>query len=234
MSPSQVDYNDSFINRGISMLNTPSQHSLRWIGTIAAAIPCFYLSYLLLRVWWEPMSIYEGTWVRFGVGLMLLEFILLHSGGMVSGLMAQKDNLRDKLKLCFGLFVFYTIMVVTFAYSLESQALLWIFAAVSISRLVNAFGYSNVDQLESQKRIGIGIILYLLVVAVSIFAPIPELGITGDVVAEVYPQRGGGLWEQAPERAIAAAALYFLLLGLSELFILGPKSDNEESSQSTV
>lgn len=177
------------------------------------------------------MSVYEGSWVRFGVGLMLLEFILLHSGGMVSTLMAKEDNLRDKLKLFFGLFFFYTIMVLTFAYVLESQALLWIFAAVSVSRLVTAFSYSNADQLESQKRVGIGIMLYLFAVAISIFAPIPELGITRDIVAEVYPQRGSGLWEQSPERAIAAAALYFLLLGLCELFILGPTSNNSSQKQ---
>ena len=38
-----------------------------------------------------------------------------------------------------------------------------------------------------------------------------------------YPDRGGGLWELDPERAIAMAAVYFLLIGLNELLILGPR-----------
>ena len=34
---------------------------------------------------------------------------------------------------------------------------------------------------------------------------------------EVYPNRGGGIWEQHPERAIAGAIIYFGLMGLFEL-----------------
>jgi len=118
--------------------------------------------------------------------------------------------------------LFYTVMVVAFAYTLESIALLWIFAAVSAGRLLAALTHSSAEQAESQKRIGIGMLLYLLAVMGSVFLPIPEYGINSSVLAEFYPQRGSGLWERQPERAIAAAAAYFLLLGLCELFILGP------------
>jgi hypothetical protein len=205
----------------------------QWIAAIAAALPCFYLGYVLARVWVEPRSIDDGSWVRFGVGLMILEFLLLHSGAMMTAMMAKQSATADKLKLFFGLLLFYLIMVLAFAYTLQSMTLLWIFAAVSAGRLLAALTHSSDEQIESQKRIGIGMLLYLLAVMGSVFLPIPELGINSSILAEVYPQRGSGLWERQPERAIAAAAAYFLLLGLCELFILGPtKTSNASKSPS--
>ena len=205
----------------------------QWVAAIAAALPCFYLSYVLVRVWIEPRAIDGGSWVRFGVGLMILEFLLLHSGGMITAMMAKQSETADKLRLFFGLLLFYLLMVVAFAYSLESMTLLWIFAAVSAGRLLAALTHSSDEQAESMKRIGFGMLLYLLAVMGSIFLPIPELGINSSVLADVYPQRGSGLWERQPERAIAAAA-YFLLLGLGELFILGPGKTSKISKSPAV
>lgn len=206
----------------------------QWVAAIAAALPCFYLSYVLVRVWIEPRAIDGGSWVRFGVGLMILEFLLLHSGGMITAMMAKQSETADKLRLFFGLLLFYLLMVVAFAYSLESMTLLWIFAAVSAGRLLAALTHSSDEQAESMKRIGFGMLLYLLAVMGSIFLPIPELGINSSVLADVYPQRGSGLWERQPERAIAAAAAYFLLLGLGELFILGPGKTSKISKSPAV
>ena len=67
-------------------------------------------------------------------------------------------------------------------------------------------------------------LLYLLVVSGRLFLPIPELGIIGTVLNEVYPYRGGGLWEKEPERATAVAALYFFLISLAEITVLRPSS----------
>tara|TARA_B110000444_G_C18566581_1_gene467338 strand:+ start:185 stop:421 length:237 start_codon:yes stop_codon:yes gene_type:complete len=67
-------------------------------------------------------------------------------------------------------------------------------------------------------------LLYLLVVSGTLFPPIPELGIIGTVLDEVYPDRGGGLWEKEPERAIAVAAPYFFLISLAEITVLRPSS----------
>lgn len=67
-------------------------------------------------------------------------------------------------------------------------------------------------------------LLYVLVVSGTLFLPILELGITGTVLHELYPDRDGGLWKKEPERAIAVAALYFFLIGLAEITVLRPSS----------
>lgn len=60
----------------------------------------------------------------------------------------------------------------------------------------------------------------MFVVAGTIFLPIPELGLTASVLSETSPDRGSGLWEAEPERAIAGAAVYFLLIGFAEITLL--------------
>jgi len=66
------------------------------------------------------------------------------------------------------------------------------------------------------------VLLYVLVVSGTLFLPILELGITGTVLHELYPDRDGGLWKKEPERAIAVAALF--LIGLAEITVLRPSS----------
>ena len=110
--------------------------------------------------------------------------------------------------------------------SLDVPALIWIFAGITLGRSLNLLRDPTESKHTIMARSGIGVILYLLVVAGTVFLPIPEWGVTGSVLSEVYPGRGSGLWEAEPERAIAGAAVYFLLIGLAEITVLrsdGPR-----------
>jgi hypothetical protein len=76
----------------------------------------------------------------------------------------------------------------------------------------------------------ISVILYLLVVSGTLFLPIPELGISDSVLRDLYPGRGSGLWEREPERAIGGAAVYFFLIGLAEITVLRPSSNQDSGN----
>ena len=169
----------------------------------------------------------NGSWVRFGVGLLLLEFILLHSGAFVSAMLARGDSFAAKLKILLPLMSVYALMVWGFSLSLGTTSLLWIFAAVCLGRLISGIGNTNEQIGVMRSRSAIGVCLYMFVVFLSVMLPVPEWGITHSVLEAVYPDRGGGEWEQEPQRAIAAAALYFTLLGVAELnlMLLKPGSD---------
>lgn len=201
-----------------------------WIAAVVAAAPCFYLSWVLVNVWREPMAWDDGNWVRLGVGLLLLEFILLHSGAFMVGVLGQQQDMKKQLKLALALLAFYSLMVWAFAVSLNTPALMWIFGGIVLGRSLNLLLNPADNKKEIMARSGIGVILYLLVVFGTVFLPIPELGITGSVLTEVYPDRGGGLWEREPERAIAGAALYFFLIGLAEITVLRPSGRHGEDS----
>jgi hypothetical protein len=217
-------------------LPTGLDKALAWVAAIAAAAPCFYLSWILLNVWREPLTWDDGHWVRLGVGLLVLEFVLLHSGAFMIGMLQQEMPMRRKLQLALGLLAFYSLMVWGFASSLDSPALLWIFAGIIAGRSAGLL----FDPAESKKgimaRSAIGVVLYMLVAAGTIFLPIPEWGLTPSVLNEVYPGRGSGLWEAEPERALAGAAVYFLLIGLAEISVLrgGNAASNSNNRQETL
>jgi hypothetical protein len=204
---------------------------IRWIGALSSAVPCFYLSWVLFNVWRDPMAWDDGNWVRLGVGLLLLEFVLLHSGAFISSIIAGKQQVKQRLKLLAGLMLFYTILVWGFAKSVDSTQLLWVFGGVSLGRLVTALTNAGEGSRAMMERSGFGVVIYLLVTCGTVFIDVPEWGISNSVLADVYPDRGSGLWERDPERAIAGAAVYFFLFGLAELLVLGRHRHTDNGQQ---
>ena len=57
----------------------------------------------------------DGNWVRLGVGLLVLEFVVLHSGVFVSAMIATQEELSKKLQYAAGLTLFYSLLVLGFA-----------------------------------------------------------------------------------------------------------------------
>ncbi|MEQ8956182.1 MAG: hypothetical protein RL120_18785 [Gammaproteobacteria bacterium] len=208
--------------------------SLLWAGTVAAAVPCFYLCFVLIGVWRDPLAWDDGNWVRFGVGLMLLEFVLIHSGTFLGAFLVTKAvKLKQRLQIIAVLMVFYSVLVLGTALSLDSMELLVIFGTVSLGRIAILFDDSEQSGQLLLARSAVGMILYLLVVMASIFLPLPQWGLSGEVLNQVYPDRGSGVWEQEPQRALAGAAIYFFCMGLVELFLLNPLATHTHNKQVT-
>ncbi len=192
-----------------------------WLGAFAAAVPCIYLSWALFSTWADPMARDGGSWVRFGVGLMVLEFVLLHSGAFMAMVLKLDANPVKRSLMLLGMALLYGLMAWAFSAATDSPALLWIFGGVVAGRLLTGIIDREAGFQALMARSGFGVGLYLLVTMLTIFVPVPEWGITSSVVNEVYPDRGSGLWEKDPERAVAGAAVYFGLMGLLEVFVLG-------------
>lgn len=186
-------------------------------GCLASAIPCFLLVVVLSRAWIDPMSVDGGTWVPLAVGLMALEFILLHSGVFI-GTVASKAKSAPRRAGVFVLLAgFYAIFAVAFSLVTGTWELLEIFGFLMVGRFVTVIVASGEGKQQLIARSAAGIAIYIPIVFLTVFVPFPELGVNAEVLREVYPDRGGGVWEQHPERAIAGAILYFGLMGLFEL-----------------
>ncbi len=222
-------------------MTTPSQpgnpatstlHLLRhWAGVALSAIPLLVLSAILLDVWRDPLAWDNGRWVPYGVGLLLIEFLILHSGAFLGSLMSPEIPLGQRLKAAAGFVAMYSLMVWGMAMAVNSPSLLWIFAGVTLSRIAAIITLAPDGREAMMARAGIGTMIYLLVVAGTIFIPIPEWGITHSVVADVMPNRGSGLWQTDPHRAIAGAAVYFFLMGVAEVVVFGKRP---QTSPATV
>ena len=103
------------------------------------------------------------------------------------------------------------------ALAFQSWTLYLIFSIVMVTRFIGLFTEPDVAAKEARLRSGMSVLFYLLAAFASVLVPFPELGVTTSVLDEVYPDRGGGVWEQSPETALAAGVIYFSLLGLTEL-----------------
>ena len=195
----------------------------RILGALITGCSCLYISYAMLGAWLDPLAWDEGKWVRFGVGLLLLEFLILHSSAMLTAISSDKP-ISERLKYYFGLIAFYLLLGYGFAAATESPALLLILATVMLGRLCSSL--TGGARPGFPRRAAFGVVAYLGCAAISVFVAFPDMGLSDTLLAEVYPSRGGGLWEREPQQALVAGAIYFAVTGLMEILVFS-RDDGE-------
>ena len=79
----------------------------------------------LSSAWWWPRELDDGRWVKLGVGVLVLEFVLIHSGAFVNCFMTEKAGWERTQKLI-GLTAFYSLFGVAVALAFQSW---WIFGS---------------------------------------------------------------------------------------------------------
>ena len=188
-----------------------------WFGCLWSAGSCWFMAGMFVTAWWWPRSLDNGRWVKLGVGVLVLEFILIHSGAFLNSFMTQKAGWERDKKLI-GLTAFYTLFGVAIAFAFQSWWIFGSFVFVMSGRLWSVFaGQDDMDRAVSQRRVVASAMLFLGLTFATLFLPLPRGGLNDALLHEVWPTRGGGAWEQRPEIALAMGAAYFLLLGLVEL-----------------
>jgi hypothetical protein len=58
---------------------------------VMEAVPCWCMAMLFFKTWQTPMAIDDGRWVKLAVGIMILEFILVHSGAFLGAFSQRTD-----------------------------------------------------------------------------------------------------------------------------------------------
>ncbi len=172
---------------------------------------------LFITAWWWPLQLEDGRWVKLGVGVMVLEFILVHSGGVMHHLMVEKAA-WNPLQQVLGFIGLYLLFGASIALVFKSWWLLGSFALVMSGRLYAVFhGMGEMDRAIAQRRMSASVLLYLGLLFTTLVLPVPPGGVTPEILDSVWPNRGGGAWTDQPEKALAMGAAYFLLLGLVEM-----------------
>lgn len=194
---------------------------MAFLSRLIAAAPQFYLSWTLWSVWRDPLSVDGGSWVKLGVGLMALEFILVHSGVFVAVVLGTPLPGLKKAGSILGLFLLYGAFAAAFSASLGWK-LFEIYSVVMLGRMIPIFLKDS--QQARNEALGVSALsalLYLLAASASVADIWPSWGLTPEVLAQHYPNRGSGLWQQEPQRAIGAACAYFFMIGLFSLLLSG-------------
>lgn len=186
-----------------------------------AALPDLALAGWFILGWAAPQVI-GGEAAGMLVGVMVLEFIIIHASiALVAAPaeIAQKAGAGEWWKseraVFAGLLLLYSVAAAGIGAAFKS---VWLFVGFWLL-IANKFigdWLAPAPAAEERKRrhmarwaLSAG--LYLLLALGSVLIPVPRL-------AAVSGSSGDGLWEQHPEQAVMMGALYFALLGFCELY----------------
>ncbi len=188
------------------------------IACLWSAGSCWFMAGMFVTAWWWPRTLENGRWVKLGVGVLVLEFILIHSGAFLNSTLMQKAGWpRDRMLI--ALTAFYLLFGVAIALAFHSWWIFGSFALVMSGRLWSLFGgQTDMERAVSMRRVAASAMLFLGLTFATLFLPLPRGGLNDALLTEVWPTRGkNGAWEQRPEIALAMGTAYFLLLGLVEM-----------------
>lgn len=188
------------------------------LAILVAAVPALLLAAQFSWVLSAPLAGNNREWAVDAVVLMLLEFFMVHAGFMSLAAMAVEG--RWRIAVAAGLGVFYLLFIVMIAWAFDAPLMALLVGALVAGRLGGAAlrgpGEMNARIIGSV----VGVVCYLgAVFGTTVPESFPAFGFTPAVLQELRPALGSseGLWVEEPHRAVAAAAVYFLLLGIFEL-----------------
>lgn len=164
--------------------------------------------------WWAPMAHEDGAWVKLGVGVMLAEFLVIHSGTIVTELAARG---AQRVGLV-AIWAVYGLFALGLWWAFGGAEIGWLLIGLMVARGQALFHRPTaLDLAYSRRRSILSALLFLGLGGASVVAPLPPGGIDTALLDTLWPDRGGGLWEAEPWRALAMGAAYFAILGMVEL-----------------
>jgi hypothetical protein len=189
------------------------------LPALAAAIPDLAIGFVFLFAWIAPRTL-QLSLVSGLVGVMVMEFIIMHSSAFMGLTMFKSGHRRARALSLLGLGAFYSLFVGGFALAFHTVWPLVSFWGLTLNRLLSVLlgqAPSGQEQLFIRKGWAASALFYLGFAGLTIVPPVPRLGLTPDVVQALHLP-GSGLWISEPWRVLAFGFLYFTATGISELY----------------
>ncbi len=181
------------------------------VGRIAAALPDAFSCAVFLLVWIGPLTL-GAVWVKNLMITMLLEFLTVHSGGFIGTTLASDSATRaTKSKVVVGFGAFYLLFAGAFSLAFEAWWPVAVFAWLLLAKFALVWLAPLPGPAERQRQgylVGASVVGYIGGVFLTLFLPLPELGIDASV-REAAAIPGSGAWVDEPHRVVAFGALYF-------------------------
>lgn len=185
-------------------------------SNVLSSIPDFLMGLAFLATWIDPTSLGDDM-VSYMFQVMLLEFIIIHSAGFMSGVIYGNSPRSQKIKIIIGLGLFYTLFVAGFAVGFNSWWPVITFWGLMFNRMLSVLtgqaeeGKGN----EFVKNMwGVNVFCYLISVFITILLPLPALGISSNDLSHLNIS---GDFVDQPEKMMAWGFLYFSMVGWFEL-----------------
>ena len=183
-----------------------------------SAVPDFMIAYVCIRTWLQPdwQSIVGVKWAAY---LMIQEFLIVHASGFFSAVKVSDLPLGKKALSLVGLTAFYVLFSGGVSLALDSRAILWTMAGLCVNRMLGTLlGEAPKEDAKmfAMANWAVSVVCYLFAVFLTIFAPVPPLGITEEVIRQ-QGFSGQGIWEAQPYRVVAACVVYYAGVGVWQL-----------------
>lgn len=188
------------------------------VGRAVAAAPDALTALAFAWTWLQPMR-FSDTAVQTLMLVMLLEFLVVHSGGFLGATVLADGVSRAKKSLAIlGFGCFYLLFAGAFSLAFKAWWPLFTFAWLLASRFAVVW-LSPLPKLEEQQRQmslwALSVAAYLAAVFAGVLVPFPQLGITGEVLQQLGLE-GGGLWNDKPQTLMASGMIYFAIMAWSK------------------
>jgi hypothetical protein len=189
------------------------------LAHLFSALPSFIFSGVFLVTWIAPGT-FGANMISYLMLIMLMEFINVHAAGFMGNAIIGDAGRGKKAATILGLGVMYTLFVGAFSLVFKEWWPLGAFWALVLNRLLGVLlGKAPTGQEKAalQASWAFGALSYIMLVFATILLPVPEFGVTTDVITNQGLETGG-LWSDQPYRMMAFGFTYFAVSGCSELF----------------
>lgn len=182
---------------------------------VLAAACCWYAAVMYWLGWQMPTSGHAEAWVAAGLGIMVAEFLAIHSSFLIGEVAASGVATRALLR---WLLPGYAVLALGIALAFEQSQVWLLMIALMLTRILDVWRPVKAEQRGYMRRRAVASVpLYVLLAFATAILAIPPGGLTPELVEQLWPDRGNGLWETEPQRVFVFGMTYFALLGLIEI-----------------
>ena len=186
----------------------------RVIGRVVAAAPDAITALCYLVTWIAPFA-WSSAAVKTLMLVMLMEFLVVHSGGFLGATVLADDISKLKRSLALlGFGSFYLLFAAGFSLAFKAWWPLWTFVWLLGSRLALLWLAPLSRDEEKQRQMqmwGASVGAYLFAVFMGVLLPLPRLGVSEAILPQLG-LTGGGLWVEKPHTVLASGLIYFAVM----------------------
>lgn len=200
-------------------MNTGMNNSfIRLLFALAGGVPVLAIAGVLVVIWVEPGRIAQGQWLKLGAMMVMIEFLLLHSGAFMAVGPAVCSKRWQQVAWFIAFTLVYGIFFTGMAYWIGQAYVAWLLAGVLVSRLLTLVVLHDIrGTILMLQRSAVGMMVLVLTMFL-VLIPFPELGITEAIRYDAFG-RADDILTEHPQRFLVWGASYYLVMGLMELYV---------------
>lgn len=190
------------------------------ITSVVSSIPDFILAWVLLQIWLYPLK-NSSRGVHWALTLMLMDFFIIHSAGIMRGVVQMDIERWKKVPLLLFLCSVYSVFVYMFGSWAATQGFWLLCLNRAIPVLTGRVPKEGAAPTQADYDIATSGVLLIFAVFVGAFMWFPALGVTPEVKQKLGFS-SGGIWNDQPYRIMATGVIYYTTYAFIKL---GPICD---------